>query len=183
MASTPFFNNELLEASQADRTIQLAFQLTAGAGVNTGSFIPSQQQPQYIVEGGTGSALTSITQANVDALLRFQNGDATVNDVVVSAMFGTTAMVDNDTYAFVLNCDGQIDRAVLSRVVTNLDIAGTVSSNNSKMGTTALTNIAFTGTQIYVTPAGNLAGRVTFTNISAAATAGWLVFTIPVWLK
>jgi hypothetical protein len=98
-------------------------------------------------------------------------------------MFGTTAMVDNDTYAFVLNCDGQIDRAVLSRVVTNLDIAGTVSSQNSKTGTTALTNIAFTGTQIYLTPAGNIAGRVTFTNISAAATVGWLVFTIPVWLK
>lgn len=183
MATTPFFNNELLELSQADRIITLAFQLTAGTGVNTAAYVPGNQAPQLIVEGGTGSALTAITQTACDALLRAQNGDATVNDVVVSAMFGTTAMVDNDTYAFVLNCDGQIDRTLRGWVRTTTDIAGTVALQNSRAGTTALTNVSFTGTQIYLTPAGNIAGRITFTNISAAATAGWLVFEIPVWLK
>lgn len=183
MTTVPFFNNESLQSSQADRVITLAFRLTADTGVNLAAYIPSQQVPQVLVEGGTGSALTTITQAAVDALLRASNGDATVNDVIVATAFGTTAMVDNDTYAFVLNCDGQIDRAVTGWVSTVADIAGTVSLQNSRATTTALTNATFTGTNIYITPAGNLAGRITFTNISAAATAGWLVFNIPVWLK
>jgi len=182
MTTTPFLANELLDSSQYDRLITLPFTLTAGSGVNTAAWTPLVYTPQMLVEGGTGSALTTITQTAVDALLRDQTGAATVNDVVVSAMFGTTAMVDNDTYAFVLNCDGQLKR-VGGYVFTRLNIAGTADGQDSTAGTTALTNVAFTGTQVYITPAGNLAGRVTYTNISAEATAGYLIFQIPVWLK
>jgi hypothetical protein len=48
---------------------------------------------------------------------------------------------------------------------------------------TALTNVAFTGIQVFKTSAGNLAGRITYTNVSAAATAGFLFLKIGVKTK
>lgn len=161
--------NDSLARSQNDIVLELAFSLTAGTGVNSAAYI-GPGQPRILIEGGTGSALTTITQASVDALL------GSTNEVIVATAFGTTAMVDNDTYAFVLDCSGQFKSG--HYVETLVDIAGTIGFQDSVVTTTALTNTTFTGTQIYLTANGNLAGRITYTNVSAAATAGYLVFQI-----
>lgn len=166
--------NDPLARSQDDVTLELVFSLTAAAGVNFATYI-GPAQPQILIEGGTGSALTTITQATVDALL------GSTNEVIVANAFGTTAMIDNDTYAFVLNCGGQVKSGFY--VSTRIDIAGTISSQDSVTTTTALTNVSFAGTQVYVTANGNLAGRVDFTNVSAAATAGYLIFNIRIKCK
>lgn len=163
------FWNDALARSQNDVDLELVFSLTAAAGVNFATYV-GPGVPRVLIEGGTGSALTTITQATVDALL------GSTNEVIVATAFGTTAMVDNDTYAFVLDCGGQFKSG--HYVTTTVDIAGTIGSQDSVVTTTALTNTTFTGTQIYLTANGNLAGRVTFTNVSAAATAGYLVFRI-----
>lgn len=176
------FINDALSKSQADEIIRVTLELsTAGANVNTARWRPLSRPPQYLAEGGTGGALTTITQAAVNDLLRDVNGNATVNDVIVATAFGSTAMVDNDTYAWVLNCEGQISSIhgifhAEANIGTPTPLTGIVTS-------TALTNATFTGAQVYLTPAGNLAGRVTFTNISAHTSAGTLTFDIPVWFK
>lgn len=166
--------NDSLARSQDDITLELVFSLTAAAGVNFATYI-GPALPRILIEGGTGSALTTITQASVDALL------GSTNEVLVTTAFGTTAMVDNDTYAFVLDCGGQVKAGYY--VSTTVDIAGTIGSQDSVTTTTALTNATFTETQIYVTSNGNLAGRITYTNVSAAATAGYLIFRIRVKSK
>jgi hypothetical protein len=169
----PLLNNDALNRSQ-DYVITLPFVLTAGTGVNTASFV-GPEVPQLLIEGGTGAALTTITQSSVNALL------GSTNEVVVATAFGTTAMVDNNTYAFVLNCDNQIDRVDLVEVTVN--IAGTIGQSIGVGTKTALTDTAFALTQVFVTPLGNIAGRITYTAVSAAATAGHIVFKLHTVLK
>jgi hypothetical protein len=170
----PLLANDALNRSQQKAVLTLPFTLTAGTGVNTAAYI-GPDVPQLLIEGGTGSALTTITQDAVDELL------GSTDEIVVSTAFGTTAMVDNNTYAFVLNCDGQIDRVDLVEVTVN--IAGTIGQSIGVGTTTALTNATFTLTQVYVSELGNIAGRITYTNISAAATAGHVVFKLHAVLK
>lgn len=166
--------NDSLARSQDDVILELVFSLTAATGVNFATYI-GPAIPRILIEGGTGSALTTITQTTVDALL------GSTNEVIVATAFGTTAMVDNDTYAFVLDCGGQVKSGYY--VATTVDIAGTIGSQDSVTTTTALTNATFTGTQVYVTSNGNLAGRITYTNVAAAATAGYLIFRIRIKCK
>lgn len=168
------FWNDSLQRSQNDAELELVFSLTAAAGVNFATYV-GPAVPRILIEGGTGSALTTITQSTVDALL------GSTNEVIVATAFGTTAMVDNDTYAFVLDCGGQVKSA--HYVTSTVDIAGTIGSQDNVATTTALPNSAFTGTQIYLTANGNLAGRITYTNVAAAATVGYLVFRIRIKCK
>lgn len=166
--------NDGLQRSQNDVELELVFSLTPATGVNFATYV-GPAAPRALIEGGTGSALTTITQATVDALL------GSTNEVIVATAFGTTAMIDNDTYAWVLDCGGQVRSAYY--VTTTIDIAGTIASQDNVATTTPFTNTAFTGTQVYVTANGNLAGRVDFTNVSAAATAGYLVLRIRIKCK
>lgn len=170
----PQLDNVALGRSQGPYPIHLNFILTAGTGVNTAAFISPGAPPQLLVEGGTGSALTTITQAAVDALLG-------PSQVVVATMYGTTAMVDNDTYGLVVLCNGQIKSVLGAKAFVN--IAGTAGVKLGVGTSTALTNAAFTGIEVYVTPLGDLAIRVNYTNVSAAATAGQLFIELDVAIK
>lgn len=170
----PLLENDPLNRSQQKCILTLPFTLTAGSGVNSAAYI-GPDVPQLLIEGGTGSALTTITQTAVNNLL------GSTNEIVVSAAFGTTAMADNNTYAFVLNCDGQIDRVDLVEVTVN--IAGTIGQSIGVGTRTALTDTSFSLTQVYVSDLGNIAGRITYTNISAALTAGHVVFKLHAVLK
>jgi len=173
MGSTvPAFENDSLGRAQS-YVMQLRFALTAGTGVNTASYIGADA-PQILVEGGTGSALTTITQAAVDALLGS-------GQIVVATALGTSAMVDNDTYAIVVKTDGQIKD--VKGAVAHVNIAGTAGVKLGVGTKTALTDAAFTGVNVYVTPAGDLLVRVNYTNVSAAATVGQLFVDIDVVLK
>lgn len=167
---TSVVSQDALSRSQKMTTLTLPFVLTAG--------VMSLHRPakgaKMLIEGGTGAALVTITQAAVDNLLA-------VNDVVVATAFGTTAMVLNNTVAFVIDCGGQI-RDVGATAVS-LEIAG-VSSSALGLGTlTALTNAVFTAVQVYVTPAGNLAGRATMTGVSAVGSSGSMTLRIDAFLK
>jgi hypothetical protein len=173
MSTLPQLDNVALGNSQA-YVLKLQFILTAGAGVNSAAYISQALTPQLLVEGGTGSALTTITQTAVDALLG-------TDEVVVATAFGTSAMVDNDTYACVVKCNEQI-KEVLG-AVAYVNIAGTAGVKLGVGTKTALTDAAFTGVNVYVTPNGNLAIRVNYTNVSAAATAGQLFLELDVRIK
>jgi hypothetical protein len=144
---------------------------TAGSGQNVPTLI-GVDTPQ-IITIPDGSTLPS--QATVDALL------GTPNDIIVATAFGATAMVADNTYGFILACSGQI--AELGAVQAFLNIGGTVSLSVGVGTTTALTNAAFTLTQAYLSPAGNLAVRITATGISLRTNAGSLVFRIAIKSK
>lgn len=173
MSTLPQYENNQLGAVQT-YTLKLQFDLTAGSGVNLATYMGATA-PQLLVEGGTGSALATITQAAVDALL------GSSSEVVVATAYGTSAMVDNDTYGVVLNCNGQIKEVLGIKGYVN--IAGTAGVKLGHGTKTALTNAAFTGAQAYVTSAGNLALRLNYTNVSAAATAGQMLLELEVVLK
>lgn len=157
-----------LARSQYDHLHILHYALTAGSGVNSAALVRSNQPARALCEGGTGSALTSITQATVDALL------GSVNEIIVTTAFGTTAMVDNDTYALVLDCGGQVRDVGFAACLLSIAGAGTFTLGTGTY--TALTNATFTGVQTYVTALGNIGARVTLTNAAAAATAGFLTW-------
>ncbi len=170
----PFFQEYTLAKSQPNGEIIIPLRLTAGTGVNTPSIV-GLDKPKMLMEGGTGSALTTITQPNIDALL------GSTNEVLATTAFGTTAMVDNDTYAFVLDCGGQIAEVLGCQAMVS--IAGAGGATLGAGTNTALTNAAFTGIQVFKTAQGNLAGRVNYTNVSAASTAGFLFLRIGVKTK
>lgn len=172
MGTVPNYLNDSLGRAQS-YSLQLRFALTAGTGVNSASYV-GPNAPQLLVEGGTGSALTTITQAAVDALIGS-------GEIVVATALGTSAMVDNDTYAVVVNMDGQLKDVIGARAIVN--IAGTAGVKAGVGTKTALTDAAFTGVNAYITPNGNLLLRLNYTNVSAAATAGHMFFDIDVVLK
>lgn len=164
-AFVPVLSNDSLARSQNNTLINVGWTLaTAGSGQNVPTYIGTDV-PQIIVIPG-GSTLPS--QAAVDSLL------GVANDVIVATAFGATAMVADNTYGFILACNGQIDD--IKDVQAYLNIGGTVSVSVGVGTKTALTNAAFTLTQVYVTPAGNLAGRITAAGISLRTNAGSLVF-------
>lgn len=174
----PVLSDALMAQSQPDIVLHLAFALTADAGVNKAALINVQNiaQTDILVEGGTGAALIAITQSTVDTLL------GSVNEIIVTTAYGTTAMVDNDTYALVVNMNRQVKN--VGDVKVHVAIAGATAPAILGIGTkTALTNAAFTGANVFVTSLGNLGCRVNFTNASAAATAGLMFWEIPLYLK
>lgn len=164
-AFVPVLNNDSLARSQNEITINLGWTLaTAGSGQNVPTFIGTDVPQLLVIPGGS----TAPTQAVVDSLL------GVANDVIVATAFGTTAMVADNTYGFILACSGQI--AEVNDVQAFLNIGGTVSVSVGVGTKTALPNTVFTLTEVYVTPAGNIAGRITATGISLRTNAGSLVF-------
>lgn len=124
------------------RELKFYIQQTAG----TQSFISGMEGlAGSIIQGDTAG---EFTQAAADALLGVSN------DVVTATMFGATAM-GTDSYGFILACQGQIQKLVylqyslwLATEVQNL-LLGTSTAPSD-----ALTEVA------YLTPAGNIAGRL-----------------------
>jgi len=166
-AFVPVLSNDSLARSQNTIKITLGWTLaTAGSGQNVPTFIGTDVPQLLVIPGGS----TLPSQATVDALL------GVANDVIVATAFGSTAMVADNTYGFILDCNGQIDQ--IKDVQAYLNIGGTVSVSVGVGTKTALTNTAFTLTEVYVSPAGNLAGRITATGISLRTNAGSLVFSM-----
>lgn len=173
--SAPILRNGELSLGTPDYYLTLQYVLTAGSGVNTATLVEPQKIISSAVGGGTGSAIASLSQTLCDQAM------GEVDGVVATTIFGTTAMVDNDTYGGVFGLSGQV--AKLGVCEAKVNIAGTITQYQVQATTTALPNSAFTGLEVYISAEGNIAWRITATNISAAATAGFLVLTFPVFLK
>lgn len=169
----PVFDNDPLARSQDKYPLYLSFSLaTAGSGQNVPSLVSPANSPAYLITAG-GS--TAPTQAEVDALL------GVPNDLIAANFYGATALVADNTYALVLACSGQIDELGLAKVFMN--IGGTVSLSLGLGTKTAPTNTAFTLTQAFLTPAGNLAIRVTATGVSLRTNAGSISFELLTRIK
>lgn len=164
--SSKVIKQSALATHNQTEPIWLKFSLTAGSGTCVAASLNASNAPLMIVEGGQGSTMVNLIQANVDALL------GSTNEVLAATAFGSTAMVDNNTFGGVVDCGGQL--SFVDSVVAFVDIAGTSGVECGKGTTTAFANSTFTGCNVFVTTNGNLAFRITYTNVSAAATAGYL---------
>jgi hypothetical protein len=169
----PVFNNDPLARSQDKYPLYITFTLaTAGSGQNVPTIVGLDSQPQFLVTAGGSVAPT---QAQVDALL------GVPNDLIAANFYGSTAMVPDNTYAFVLACSGQIDDLQSVRVFLN--IGGTVSLSLGVGTKSAPTNTAFTLTQAFLTPAGNIAVRTTATGVSLRTNAGQISYELITRIK
>jgi hypothetical protein len=147
--------------------------LTIAAGVPS---FEGVAQPDILVEKGLAGSQAILTQAAINTLL------GSTNEVVASACFGTTAMAADNTLGFVLDCDGQVAEVRSVRCVTDITTTGAIPGLG--YGTaTALTDATFYNPEIFVSASGNIAGRVTYSNLSASGTAGRLVLELDVVLK
>ncbi|MCW9097602.1 MAG: hypothetical protein OQJ93_09440 [Ignavibacteriaceae bacterium] len=153
MSNDLIYTQASLERYTRDRKkTDLCIVITAGIPTIIGS-----ESPKILIEKGLAGSQVELTQTNIDDLL------GVTDDVDASLAFGATAMVANDTLGFVLACDGQIESIDICRG----DVDGTSALVED---VASLPNSAFTGLEILVTPAGNLAGRYQATNITAGAT-------------
>lgn len=153
MSNDVIYAQSALEKYTRDRkTTTLAVSITAGVPAIIGS-----ESPKILIERGLAGSQVELTQANIDSLL------GVASDVDASLAFGSTAMVANNTLGFVLACDGQIESVDVAR----LYVAG-ASALSLVEDIAALPDSAFTGLEILVTPAGNIAGRYQELNITAA---------------
>lgn len=163
-------NDERLESSIPYR-LDLYFQITAGAA----TLIHTKNLPPVIF----GTTAGAFTQAAVNALLSPDTaGDeiaaASTAEIDTTVAFGSTAM-GTDSFGFVVPTGNQVDR-VLGMEAT-LFLASPVIKYVSRV--TSLPNTLTEG--IYVTPNGNLAGRVIPTGLDAGT--GVLKLSILFWSK
>lgn len=171
-ATNPVLKNTgLAYAVGVVQTYRLPIAITAGVPAFEGV-----AAPDMIVEKGKAGSQTLLTQALINTLL------GSTNEVVASACFGTTAMAADNTLGFVLDCDGQIAEVRSVRCVTDITTSGAIPGIG--YGTaTALTDATFYNPEVYVSASGNIAGRVTYSNLTATGTAGRLVIEMDVVLK
>jgi hypothetical protein len=147
--------------------------LTIAAGVPS---FEGVAKPDILVEKGLAGSQAILTQTLINTLL------GSTNEVVASACFGTTAMAADNTLGFVLDCDGQVAEVRSVRCVTDITTTGAIPGLG--YGTaTALTDATFYNPEIFVSASGNIAGRVTYSNLTATGTAGRLVLELDVVLK
>ena len=159
-ASNPQFWNSNLAVSQNQTEIIIPFTITAGVVAYAGT-----ESPDILMEKGLAGSQAILTQTLIDAAL------GTTTEVVATTCFGTTAMAANDTMGFVLRTDKQI--AKVNSVESFVDITTSGAIPGLGFGTkTALTDAGFTNPEIFVGASGNIAGRVTYTNICATGTTG-----------
>lgn len=153
MSNDVIYTQDALEKyTRGRKKTDLAVLITAGT-----PSILATERPKMIIEKGLAGSQVLLTQTAVDDLL------GVANDVDVATAFGSTAMVANDTFGFVIACDGQIESIDIVRG----DVDGTSALVED---VTSLPDSAFTGLELLVTPAGNLVGRYQKTNITAGAT-------------
>lgn len=173
MTSTnPAFTNSGLAYAMARQVeLVLPFTITSGVPAYAGT-----EKPEILVEKGLAGSQVILAQANIDSLL------GSTNEVLEAGIFGSSALVADNTVGFVLDCDGQIDR--VDHVECLVDIGATGAVPGLGFGTkTALTDAAFTNPEVYVSADGNIAGRVLYANISAAASSGRFVLKMRAVLK
>lgn len=153
MSNDLIFTQDALEKYTRDRkNLELAVLITAGVPTILGV-----ETPKILIEKGLAGSQVELTQTNIDDLL------GVAGDVDADVAFGSTAMVANDTLGFVLACDGQVESVDLARMY----VSG-ASSLSLVEDVTALPDSAFSGLEVLVTPAGNIAGRYDELNITAA---------------
>lgn len=170
--TNPVLNNSNAANSFGrDEKIILPFSLAAGVPSYEGTNIPD-----IIVEKGLAGSQAKLTQAKIDTLL------GSTNEVVMTGIFGTTAMAANNTLGFVLDMGGQIEEVKSVRAFVDITTSGAIPGLG--YGTkTVLTDATFYNPEVYVSASGNLAGRVTYTNLTATGTAGRLVLEMEVIYK
>jgi hypothetical protein len=166
MSNQLLFSQDALERYVRDRIkLDLCIKITAGVPTIIGS-----EDPKILIEKGLAGSQVLLTQDNIDDLLGVED------DVDADVAFGSTAMVADDTFGFVLACEGQVE----SIDVLRGDVDGTIALVE---GVSSLPDSTFTGLEVLLTPGGNLAGRFQKTNISAAATNTLGVIEIYLRLK
>lgn len=176
--TVPAFTEANLGRSQRHTVIRIPLVVATGSIAASISYLDTTETPQILWDGGIGAGtLTTLTQANIDSLL------GSTNEVVASAAFGSTAMASGNTIGFVLNCGGQIDHVDHVRVLGTVAAGGSATTVVGKGTSTALTNVAITDPQVYVTASGNLAGRVNISQISSGTSAGYCIWEIHSVLK
>ena len=152
-------NSALGYAVNRELVLTLPFHLTAGVP----SF-ESVEQPDILVEKGLAGSQVILAQAKINTLL------GSTNEVVTATAFESTAMAANDTFGFVLDCDGQIEK--INSIEAYVDITTTGAIPGIGFGSTALATGSFSDPESMVTASGNVAGRVKYTNITATGTSG-----------
>jgi len=171
-ATNPVFKNSNLSYS-AGRHVKLEIPLAIAAGVVS---FKCTEKPDGLAEKGLAGSQAILTQTLIDTLL------GSTNEIVASGTFGTTAMAANDTLGFVLDCDGQIDRVDLVEALVDITTTGAIPGLGWGT-TTALTDATFYNPECFVSASGNLAVRLTYTNITATGTSGTCVVKLNALLK
>lgn len=161
MTSTnPVFKNSALGyATNRNVVITLPFAIAAGVPSFEGV-----EKPAILVEKGLAGSQVILAQAAINTLL------GSTNEVVTATAFESTAMAANDTFGFVLACDGQIEKINSIEAYVDMTTSGAIPGIG--FGSTALASGAFTNPEAMVTASGNVAGRVLYTNITATGTSG-----------
>jgi hypothetical protein len=158
--TNPVFKNSALGyATNREVVITLPFALTAGVPAFEGV-----EKPDILVEKGLAGSQVILAQAAINTLL------GSTNEVVTATAFEATAMAANDTFGFVLACDGQIEKINSIEAFVDISTAGAIPGIG--FGSTALASGSFTNPEAMVTASGNVAGRVLYTNITATGTTG-----------
>ena len=152
-------NSALGYAVNREVVLTLPFTLTAGVPAFEGV-----EQPAIIVEKGLAGSQVLLAQAKINTLL------GSTNEVVTATAFESTAMAANDTFGFVLACDGQIEKINSIEAYVDMTTSGAIPGIG--FGSTALASGSFTNPEAMVTASGNIAGRVLYTNITATGTSG-----------
>jgi hypothetical protein len=172
MTSTnPAFKNDAL-AYACGRSVVITLPITIAAGVPT---FEGVEKPNIIVEKGLAGSQVLLAQAAINTLL------GSTNEVVTATAFEATAMAANDTFGYVLDCDGQIDRVNSIEAYVDMTTSGAIPGIG--YGSTALATGSFTNPEAMVTASGNIAGRVLYTNICATGTSGRAIVKLHCLLK
>jgi hypothetical protein len=152
-------NSALGYAVNREVVITLPFSIAAGVPSFEGVEVP-----EILVEKGLAGSQVILAQAAINTLL------GSTNEVVTATAFESTAMAANDTFGFVLDCDGQFEK--INSIEAYVDISTSGAIPGIGFGSTALATGAFTNPEAMVTASGNVAGRVKYTNITATGTSG-----------
>lgn len=152
-------NSALNYAVNREVVLTIPFTLTAGVPAFEGVEVPN-----ILVEKGLAGSQVILAQAKINTLL------GSTNEVVTATAFESTAMAANDTFGFVLACDGQIEK--INSVEAYVDMTTSGAIPGIGFGSTALASGSFTNPEAMVTASGNIAGRVLYTNITATGTTG-----------
>jgi len=141
-------------------------------GITISSGVPEiigNHRPHILIEKGLAGSQVILSQDNIDELL------GTEQEVTESLAFGSTAMAANDTFGLVLDCGQQVESVEMARSTKS------GASSSIVEAVTSLPDSSFTGLEVLVTGAGNLAIRYQEAGITASATN--VLFLIELYLR
>lgn len=174
--TVPVMNEPALGRSQKCVWLKFPFVVATGSAVADVSYLDVSDAPRHLVEASSGTLIT-LTQANIDALL------GSTNEVVASAMFGSTAMAANNAVGGVIDFGGQLAHVDSVRVAATKTAGGSATTQLGKGTKTALTDVAITDPQVYVTSSGNLAFRLAQTGLASGTSVGHILLEVQAYLK